>query len=206
MSTTNSAMRYKDYPKHDFRRCLAVLQTIDELGERATVHYAAQALACTRAEVSRAIELAHQQFRVVFEKTGSIYRIASWGYISRAEVTTMFRPALQLEQRWHDLEGSGQPWTREREAALTDAIAEAVAMHRSPASDRQADIYRLSAQLLKTNHQEAARFLDQAAQHFYKKARVAPRPFSRVVADGLVREVPRLRNLLEKRLGGVSSW
>lgn len=199
-------MRYKDYPKHDFRRCLAVLQTIEALDERATVHYAAQALGCTRAEVARALELAEKQFRVTLHKTGSVHKITSWGYINRDEVMQMFRPLAQVERQWHDLEESGSVWTREREARLIDAIANSVAVCRSPATDKQADIYRLSAQLLKTKHQEAAKFLDEAAHRYYKKAKVAARPFAQVVRDGLVNEVPRVRNLLEKRMEGVHSW
>jgi hypothetical protein len=199
-------MRYKDFPKHDFRRCLSVLQTIEELGERATVHYVAQSLECTRAEVGRAIELAQQQFRVVFEKQGSVYRIASWGYISKEEVLATFRPSLELEQAWRELDESDVVWGREREAKFVDALVNAVALGRTPASRQEADVYRLSAQLLKTRYQTAAKFLDSAAQHFYSKSKVAPSPFTQVVADRLVSDVPRLRNLLEKRMTGVHSW
>jgi hypothetical protein len=199
-------MRYKDYPKHDFRRCLAVLQTIEDLRERATMHYVAQALECTRAEVSRAVALAQQQFRVVIEKAGSVYKITHWGYINRAEVSAMLRPSFQLEYQWHTLGEGTQMWTRERESKLVEAVANAVAMHRSPASGREADVYRLSAQLLKTRYQSAAKFLDQAACQFYKKAKLTPRPFPQIVSDGLVSDVPRLRNLLEKRMSGVHSW
>jgi hypothetical protein len=199
-------MRYKDYPKHDFRRCLAVLQTLEESGERATVHYLAQALECTRAEVARAVELAQQQFRVVFEKTGSVYKITSWGYIDRAVVSASLQPALQLEHQWKDLMENSQMWTRDKESKLLDAVGNAVAMNRRPVSGDEADVYRLTAQLLKTRFQSAAKFLDQAAHQFYRKAKVAPRPFAKVVADGLLADVPRLRNLLEKHLSGVHSW
>ena len=77
-------MRYKDFPTHDFRRCLTVLLTIEDLAARASMHYVAQELECTRAEVSRAIDLARHQFRVAIEKTGSVYKIASWGFLNRA--------------------------------------------------------------------------------------------------------------------------
>lgn len=43
-------MKYKDFPKPDLRRCFAVLLTIERLGEKATVHYVALELECTRAE------------------------------------------------------------------------------------------------------------------------------------------------------------
>lgn len=203
-------MRYKDFPKHDFRRCLAVLLTIEDLGARASMHYLAQALECTRAEVSRAIDLAQQQFRVAIEKTGSVYKIDSWGFLNRAEISATLCPSRQPELRWQDVRENRQEsrpvWTREKESDLVESLVDAVAMHRSPVSDREADVYRLSAQLLKTRHRNAADFLDSAARQFYAKAEVAPRPFPKVVSDGLVSDVPRLRNLLEKRMSGVHSW
>jgi hypothetical protein len=199
-------MRYKDFPKHDFRRCLAVLQTIDELRERATVHYVAQSLGCTRAEVGRAIELAQQQFRVVFDKRGSVYHIVFWGYIAKDEVLATFRPSLELDHAWRELHENDVSWDREREAKLVDAIVNAVTMQRAPLSRQEADVYRLTAQLLKTRYQTAAKFLDDAAQRFYSRSKVSPRPFGQVVADRLVSDVPRLRNLLEKRMTGVHSW
>jgi hypothetical protein len=199
-------MRYKDFPKHDFRRCLAVLLTVETLGPRASLHYVAQALECTRAEVSRAIVLAQQQFRVAIDKTGSIYRIASWGFINRAEVSAALLSSQQPEPLWQDLQESRPMWTRESEANMVESLVDAVAMRRSPMSDREADIYRLSAQLLRTMHRNAADFLDSAARQFYERAGVAPRPFPRIVSDGLVSDVPRLRNLLEKRMSGVRLW
>jgi len=97
-------------------------------------------------------------------------------------------------------------WTRETEALLVDSLADAVAHHRPPASDREADVYRLSAQLLKTRYRGAAEFLDAASRRFYEQAAVVPRPFPQVVSDGLVADVPRLRHLLEKRMAGVRTW
>jgi hypothetical protein len=199
-------MRYKDFPKHDFRRCLAVLLTVEDLGARASMHYVAQALECTRAEVSRAIALAQQQFRVAIEKTGSVYKIASWGFIDRAEVRASLSPSPQPKREWQHLRENKPMWNRETEANLVESLVDAVATRRSPMSDREADVYRLSAQLLKTRYGNAADFLDSAARQFYAKAEVAPRPFPTVVSDGLVSDVPRLRNLLEKRMSGVRSW
>jgi hypothetical protein len=176
------------------------------LGERATVHYVAQALGCTRAEVGRAIELAQQQFRVVFDKQGSVYRITSWGYIAKDQVRAVFRPSQELEHTWRELDAGDVSWDREREAKLVDAIVNAVTLRRIPVNKQEADVYRLTAQLLKTRYQTAATFLDSAARHFYSRSKVSPRPFSQVVADRLVSDVPRLRNLLEKRMTGVYSW
>jgi hypothetical protein len=97
-------------------------------------------------------------------------------------------------------------WTREREAELVQAIADAVAARMVPVSDQEADVYRLSAQLLRTNHVGAAAFLDQAAHQFFQRAQMAPRPFTQIVSEGLVGNLPRLRNLLERRMSGVRSW
>lgn len=199
-------MRYKDFPKHDFRRCLAVLLTVENLESRASMHYVAQALECTRAEVSRAILLAQQQFSVAIKKNGSVYKIESWGFIDSAEVRAALLPALQSEREWQYLGENRPMWNRETEAKLVESLFEAVATHRSPKSDREADVYRLSAQLLRTRYRNAAAILDSAAHEFYRQAVVTPRPFSKVVSDGLVSDVPRLRNLLQKRMSGVHSW
>lgn len=199
-------MRYKDFPKHDFRRPLAVLATLEDLGERATLHHAAKALACTRAEVSRAIASAQQQFGADIVKTGAVYQVRTWGMIDRNRA----RAALPLddadEQFWQSM-ATGRPvWTRQTEASLVSSLANAVQRRRTPGSDREADVYRLSAQLLKTNYRMAADFLDSASRQFYFQTRAEPRPFPKTVEDGLVGDVPRLRNLLEQRLGGVRSW
>jgi hypothetical protein len=97
-------------------------------------------------------------------------------------------------------------WTREKEAELVNSMAEAVERRRLPASGAEADVYRLAGQLLKTRYRQAAAFLDSAAHAFYSAENVAPRSYPQVVADGLVSDVARLRNLLEKRMNGVSSW
>ena len=203
-------MRYKDFPKHDFRRCLAVLLTIENLAERASLHYVAQELECTRAEVSRAIDLARHQLRVAIEKAGSVYTIASWGFLNRAEVRLGLGPSPESVLRWQNppaIRQENRPmWTREEEAKLVQFVVDAVASNRRPVSDREADVFRLSAQLLKTRFEHAAAFLDAAARQFYADAAVVPRPFPRVVADGLVNDVPRLRHLLENRMRGVHSW
>lgn len=199
-------MRYKDFPKHDLRRCLAVLFTLDMLGPRATLHYAAQALECTRAEVSRAIVLAQQQFAADIEKTGAVYHIRSWGLIDRARAVEVLGVAGEPDGFWKLLQTGRPTWTRENEASLVESLFNAVQRRRTPRSDREADVYRLTAQLLKTRYRTAAEFLDSAARQFYFKSDVAPRPFPQVVSDGLVSEVPRLRNLLEKRMEGVRSW
>jgi len=77
---------YKTYPKGDARRCFAVLLAVVRLNERATAHYIAQDVTCTRAEVIRALEAAKTQFGVCIQKTGSLYAITSWGVLSHSEV------------------------------------------------------------------------------------------------------------------------
>lgn len=199
-------MRYKDFPKHDFRRCLLVLVTLNELGERATLHYAAQALECTRAEVLRAIELARHQFHVGIVKNGSVYRITSWGVLDGEGITAALGHPPGGDRLSQIFDRERIVWNRETEAALVNSLVDAVAMRRQPKSEREADVYRLSAQLLKTRHRMAADFLDSAARQFHYQARTTARRFPDVVKDGLVRDVPRLRHLLEKRMEGVRSW
>lgn len=97
-------------------------------------------------------------------------------------------------------------WTRATEAQLVEAIADAVSARRAPISDEEADVYRLSAQLLRTNHAGAAAFLDHAADQFFQHAQVPRRSFPQIVSDGLVSNLPRLRNLFEQRLSGFRSW
>jgi len=97
-------------------------------------------------------------------------------------------------------------WTREKEAELVNSMVEAVERQRLPTSRAEADVYRLTGQLLKTRYRQAAAFLDNAASAFYSAEHISPRPYPQVVADGLVSDVARLRNLLEKRMSGVSSW
>lgn len=199
-------MRYKDFPKHDFRRCLLVLVTLEKLGARATLHYTALALECTRAEVLRAIELAQQQFFVGIDKRGSVYVIKSWGVLDRTGVTTTLGREPGDDGLSQIFGKENIVWTRETEASLVNALADAVATRRVPKSAQEADVYRLSAQLLKTRHRPAADFLDSAARQFHYQANSTPRLFPDVIKDGLVKDVPRLRNLLDKRMNGVYSW
>lgn len=94
-------------------------------------------------------------------------------------------------------------WTRKDEENLVESLVDAVARNRPPMSADEADVFRLSAQLLKTRFRDAADFLDCAARQFYADAAIAPRTFPKVVADGLVYDVPRLRILLERRMADL---
>ena len=101
---------------------------------------------------------------------------------------------------------AGAVWTREAEASLVASLVDAVSQQRAPVTGPEADVYRFSAQLLKSRYQHAAAFLDNAARKFYAAANVQPRSFPQVLADGLVDDTARLRNLLEKRMADVSVW
>ena len=81
---------YKTFPKGDARRYLTALLAVDKLKERATIHRVGLEIECTRAEAQRALEATVAQFGVVFERTGSAYRIASWGVLNKAELVRMF--------------------------------------------------------------------------------------------------------------------
>lgn len=115
-------------------------------------------------------------------------------------------PPVTSDNAWACLLGTKPAWTRDTEASLVGAVIDAVAQHRAPESDREADVYRFSAQLLRTRYRRAHDFLDGAAQQFYAESGVLPRSFPQVVADGLVSDVSRLRHLLENRMAGVNTW
>lgn len=75
---------YKDFEKYDPRRYLVALFAVERLKERATAHYIAQDIDCTRAEVGRALESAAKFFLVDVQKEGPVYSIASWGILNKA--------------------------------------------------------------------------------------------------------------------------
>lgn len=79
-----SKKQYKDFEKYDSRRYLVALFAVERLKERATAHYMAQDIGCTRAEAGRALESAKKMFLVEIEKDGSVYSIKSWGILNRA--------------------------------------------------------------------------------------------------------------------------
>lgn len=114
--------------------------------------------------------------------------------------------AESSERGWECLQDATPVWTRATEAGLVGAVVDAVAQQRAPLSDREADVYRFSAQLLRTRYRPAHDFLDAAAHQFFAQAGGQPRSFPQVVADGLVSDVSRLRHLLENRMAGVRSW
>jgi len=183
-------MKYKDFPKHDLRRCFTVLLTIERLGGKATAHYISLELECTRAEVLRAIEVAREQFRVHLVKIGSSFRIDDWGVLNRNAVRAMFDAAP----------------AREAEDSLLGSLVDAIRAGRSPSSHGEADLFRFAAQLLKTRYPAQAKTLDSAARLYFDANRVKPRSFPQMVTDGLVTDVPRFRHAIENRLEGIRTW
>lgn len=78
---------YKDFPKSDARRYFVALQAVVRLKDKATIHYISQDIGCTRAEAQRALEAVSTQCGVVFERTGSVYQVISWGVLKKTELT-----------------------------------------------------------------------------------------------------------------------
>lgn len=193
-------MRYKDFPQHDCRRALAVLATLENLGSHATLHDAAEVLDCTHAEVAHAILSAQRQFGAEITKIGAALQVRGWGIIDRSRARASLPLDDPNELFWRRLAAGSPIWTRDVQAALVESLVNAVQRRRTPASDPEADVYRLSAQLLKTRYRTAADFLDSAARQFYFQNAVTPRLSPQTVADGLVTDVPRLRRLLERRM------
>ncbi len=97
-------------------------------------------------------------------------------------------------------------WSRQTESDLVNRCVSAAGTGR-PAADRdEADIFRLVAQLLKTRYPIQACKLEDAASVYFGSSIQLPRSFPETVQDGLVRDVARLRHLLESACEGVRSW
>jgi hypothetical protein len=97
-------------------------------------------------------------------------------------------------------------WTRQQEAEVVRRVVDAVNLCRAPVDADEADVFRLSSQLIRTRFSNAADVLESAAERFYTANRTLPRPLSEVATSGLVCDVPRLRQMLENQLKGVSQW
>ena len=83
--------KYKDFPKADARRYLVALLAVDRLKERATIHYVAQEIGCTRSEAQRALEAAELQLGVQYDRSGPVYQIRSWGVLKKSEVVRLIK-------------------------------------------------------------------------------------------------------------------
>ena len=174
----------------DLRRCFTVLFAIERLGEKATAHYISLELECSRAEVLRAIDVAREQLRMELVKIGSSFRIDDWGVLDRDAVQEAVREAP----------------ARQTEAAMLGKLVDAIKAGRNPSTHGEADLFRVTAQLLKTRYPVQAKMLDSAARSYFCTNRVKPRSFPQMVSDGLVTDVPRFRHAIENRLKGIRVW
>lgn len=200
--------RYKDFPKHDLRRYLALLLAIERLTDRATMHYLAIELDCTRAEVDRAVAAIRQKLMVSIEKNGPVYRITSWGVLSEQAVKQCmngeFEP-VALEKQQSVCKGV-PAWTRELESRLVARCVDAAKSRAEAGSADEADVFRFAAQLIKTRHPDMAAALEQSTAAYHSKHKTRPRPFPDVVRAGLVKDVSRFRHVMERHIAGVRSW
>ena len=89
------SMNYKFFPKGDARRYFVVLLAADRLGERATTHTIAKEIGCTRSESQRALEVAAQQFAVVYRRVNSTYLIESWGVLQKSELVKLIATTIE---------------------------------------------------------------------------------------------------------------
>ncbi|KAF3997215.1 hypothetical protein [Glaciimonas immobilis] len=106
-----------------------------------------------------------------------------------------------------DTQSPSAAWTRESEDALVKLCVNAANENKSPASADEADIFRLVAQLVKTTHPAVAAALESLTKTYFDSHRpLQPRSFPDVVQAGLVRDLPRVRNLLERQLSGRRTW
>ncbi|MES3019968.1 MAG: hypothetical protein V4857_00120 [Pseudomonadota bacterium] len=97
-------------------------------------------------------------------------------------------------------------WSRQVESELVNRCSDAARKGSRAASRDDADIFRLTSQLLKTRYPEHARKLDDSAAAYFMAAVDRPRSFPQVVNEGLVRDVSRFRHLMENSLSGMKSW
>jgi hypothetical protein len=96
--------------------------------------------------------------------------------------------------------------SRQYESDLVSRCVEAAKTGDNATSLDEADIFRLSAQLLKTRYPEQAHALDKAALAYFAAFNHMPRRFPQTVSDGLVRDLPRFRQQMENALAGLKSW
>lgn len=98
-------------------------------------------------------------------------------------------------------------WTRESEDTLLKLCLSAARTKRPPRNANEADVFRLVAQLVRTRHPALAANLNKTTEeYFVLHTTLRPRPFPEVVQAGLVRDLSRFRNLLERQLSGARTW
>jgi hypothetical protein len=98
-------------------------------------------------------------------------------------------------------------WTRESEDALVRRCVSAATKKMVPSDADEADVFRLAAQMAQTRYPGVAAALEQTSRSFFEKnTTMRPRKFPDVVKAGLVTDLPRFRNLLERQLSGIPTW
>jgi hypothetical protein len=128
---------------------------------------------------------------------------------SRSSILSLgpkYVPKWKLEGDLAAAKRIGFMWTRQQEAEVVRRVVDAVNIHRAPLDADEADVFRLSSQLIRTRFADAANVLESAAERFYTVNRTVPRPLSEVATSGLVCDVARLRQMLENQLRGISQW
>lgn len=96
-------------------------------------------------------------------------------------------------------------WSRQWESDLVERCLTAVKTGSPAESREEADIYRFSAQLLKTRYPDESRQLDKTAMAYFQTWGHLPRSFPQVVDEGLIRDIARFRRLMENACAGLKS-
>jgi len=84
MSFTRNEFGVPQYPEHDARRLFVLLSAIDLL-ERPTLSAIADLTSHERDTIEPDLQKLQEQFGVVLHKTGTVYRIESWGDVLNKE-------------------------------------------------------------------------------------------------------------------------
>lgn len=98
-------------------------------------------------------------------------------------------------------------WTRQSEDELIKRCLSAAASNSLPASADEADVFRLVAQLVTTNHPGVAAALNRSSEAYFSLHQENhKRTFPDIVKAGLVSDLSRLRNLIEHQINGARTW
>lgn len=101
-------MHYRAFTKGDARRYFVVLLAIDEMPQgEATMHRVSESVGCTRAEATRAVQIAEKQFGVTVDRNGPVYSILSWGVLKKNEVKALAKAGQDSASRLVGIAGLG---------------------------------------------------------------------------------------------------
>lgn len=96
---------------------------------------------------------------------------------------------------------------REHENQLLTRCAQVAQAASHAVSPDEANVFRLAAQLVKSRYPAAAANLESAGERFFQShLQARKKRFPEVVQSGLVRDLPRFRNMLERQLKGQRTW